>query len=457
MSSLGSAKHDGHTGGGAASYADVSEDFELFCAESGLRSSDLTQALDAAMPKNGLFTPLSCVAVSTPPQEGKTTWLVHQVAWQLIRNPRLNVIYVAYNQFRANSVSRQIRELVNRWTPLSDDSTSVSQWKTDRGGGLLAAGRGTGVTGFSCDLLVIDDPIKDMKEAQSELIREAISDHFDSVLLTRMASISQIFVVATRWHKDDLIAHVVDTLDANYINIPAQAVAEDDILDREVGEWLQSVQNRSERSWNMTKQAVGTYVWQALYQGDPQVTGGSYINVDKLDVIPSDQVVFADERGICQTLNNALVIQSWDLAFTGKDDYVAGQVWAYISGTWIMLDRVHERASFTRTVTLVQQTSARWPQTSRIYVEQAANGAALIDTLKRKALITPVIPRGSKEARALAVQPLVDQGLVKVTDVCYSPEFFNELREFPFAKHDDQVDALTQALSQSKQDYFTIG
>ena len=132
-------------------------------------------------------------------------------------------------------------------------------------------------------------------------------------------------------------------------------------------------------------------------------------------------------------------------------------MWAYVSGTWILIDRVHERASFTRTVTLVQQTAARWPQTSRIYVEQAANGAALIDTLKRKALITPVIPRGSKEARALAVQPLVDQGLVKVVDACYDDAFFTELREFPFAKHDDQVDALTQALSQSKQDYYKIG
>ena len=440
-----------------ATYAEVSEDFELFCRESGIRSSALTLALNKAIPKDGLFTPLGCVAVSTPPQEGKTTWIIHQIAWQLIRNPRLNVIYVSYSQFRANSVSRQIRDLVERWTPLREGSANVSQWQTERGGGLLAAGRGTGVTGFSCDLLVIDDPVKDMKEAQSANIREVISEHFDSVLLTRMASLSQILVVATRWHKDDLIAHVVQSLDADYVNIPAQATSEDDILGRASGEWLQSVQARSDKSWETIKQAVGTYVWQALYQGDPQVTGGSYINVDKIDIVPYDTLVYSNDRGIMQTLDRALVIQSWDLAFTGKEDYVAGQVWAYVGGTWIMVDRVHERASFTRTVTLVQQMAARWPQTSRIYVEQAANGAALIDTLKRKALITPVVPRGSKEARALAVQPLVDQGLVKIVDMCYDEELFTELREFPFAKHDDQVDALTQALSQGKTDFYQIG
>lgn len=440
-----------------ATYAQVSADFDLFCAESGLRVSDLTKALGTAIDSDGINSETSCVAISTPPQEGKTTWIVHYIAWQLIRNPRLNVIYVSYSQFRANSVSRLVRDITKQWTPLRQGSNNISQWQTSRGGGLLAAGRGTGVTGFSCDLLVIDDPIKDMQEAQSATIRATVTDHFDSVLLTRMASLSQIIVIATRWHKDDLIAHVIDQMDADYVNIPAQSVSEDDILQRPVGAWLQSVQNRSNKSWEMVKHAVGTYVWQALYMGDPVAVGSSYINVDNIDVIPSSGIVYQDETGVMATLDNALVIQSWDLAFTGQGDYVAGQVWAYIGGTWIMVDRVHERASFTRTVSLVQQLAAKWPQTSKIYVEHAANGAALIDTLKRNAVVTPVTPRGSKEARALAVQPLIDGGFVKIVDTCYNPALFDELREFPYAKHDDQVDALTQALSQAKADFYTIG
>lgn len=440
-----------------ASIYDITESFEMFCEESGLRDSDLTQALNSTIKSDGIDSPLTCVACSTPPQEGKTTWIIHFIAWQLIRNPRLNIIYVSYSQFRANSVSRQIRALVERWTPLRRGSSNISQWQTERGGGVLAAGRGTGVTGFSCDLLVIDDPIKDMQEAQSSLIRENIKDHFSSVLLTRMAALSQIVVIATRWHKDDLIAHVIKELDAEYVNIPAQASSEDDILGRAPGEWLQSIQNRTETSWNITKKAVGTYVWQALYQGDPQVTGGSYIDVDKIDVIPWDQVVYKDDRGFLSTLDRALVVQSWDLAFTGKGDYVAGQVWANISGTWILIDRVHGRFTFTETITQFQMLAARWPQTSRIYVENAANGAALIDTLKKSAIITPINPKGSKESRALAIQPLVDNGQVKVVDNAYDQALFDEWREFPFAKHDDQVDAMTQALLHGKADFYKMG
>ena len=114
--------------------------------------------------------------------------------------------------------------------------------------------------------------------------------------------------------------------------------------------------------------------------------------------------------------------------------------------------------TFTQTVSEVQKLAARWPQTSRIYVEHAANGAALLDTLKKRAaLIKPVTPMGSKEARALAVQPTVDAGLVKVVDAAWDPELFEEWKDFPFAKHDDQVDAMTQALLSSKQDYFRMG
>lgn len=448
---------------------EIIEDFSVFSRASGIRESALTKALSDSLSNDVLDTPLGCVAYSTPPQEGKTTWIVHWIAWQLIRNPWLKVVYATYSQSRANAVSRQVRGLVQAWTPLKSGSSNVQRWETREGGGLLAAGRGSAMTGFRSDLTVIDDPIKDMQEAQSETIREQTVEWFSSVVLTRMSNLSQIVVICTRWHKDDLIAHVVKALDANYINIPAQATHDDDLLGREVGEWLPSVQNRSEKSWELIKSAVGTYVWQALYQGDPQVTGGSLINVEKIDVIPWDQVVWKDDRGFMQTLDRALVIQSWDLTFgtlaaggkrkKASGDYVAGHVYAVLGGRkWVLIDRVHARLTFTQTVNEVLKMSARWPQTSRIYVEKAANGAALIDTLrKRAALIKPVTASTSKEVRALAAQPTIDEGNLAVLDTVYDDAMFQEFRDFPFGPHDDDVDALTQAINNAKADYFKMG
>lgn len=450
------------------SVLDIMEDFSLFCKVSGIRESELTQVLTDSLEADFLDTPLGCVAYSTPPQEGKTTWIVHFIAWQLIRNPWLKVVYATYSQARANTQSSQIRALVERWTPLRKGSKNKQMWETREGGGLLAAGRGSAMTGFRSDFTVIDDPIKDMVEAQSETIREQTVEWFSSVVMTRMSNLSEILVICTRWHKDDLVAHVIKVLDAKYINIPAQATQEDDILGRRPGEWLVSVQNRSDKSWELTKRAVGTYVWEALYQGAPKVTGGSYINVDKIDVLPWEGIVYQDERtGAMMTLDRAIVIQSWDLTFGQVDtsrkkatsgDYVAGHVYAVIGGKWILVDRVHERYTFTETVNAVLRMSARWPQTSRIYVEKKANGAALLNTLrKRAALIKPVDPQGSKEARALAAQPTVDEGNVAILDTVLDPRMIQEFRDFPFGKHDDDVDAFTQAINNGRADYFKMG
>lgn len=464
-------------------YEEVQADFGVFCRASGIRESALTTVLTESINPDLVDSPLGCVAVSTPPQEGKTTWIVHYMAWMLIRNPWLKLVYATYSQARANSVSRQIRALVSAWTPLAKGSSSVQLWQTREGGGLLAAGRGSAMTGFRSDMTVIDDPIKDMQEAQSETIRETTVEWFSSVVLTRMSSLSQIIVIATRWHKDDLIAHVQrpEVLGAEYVNIPAQAVAGPkatdkqpvpDILGRNVGDWLPSVQNRSEKSWLLIKSAVGTYVWQALYQGDPQVTGGSYINVDKIDVVPWEAVVYQDHNtGSMFTLDRAIVIQSWDLTFgqieegkatrgrgSSNGSYVAGHVYAIIGRKFILIDRFHERATFTQSVTAILRFAAKWPQTSRIYVEKKANGAAMLNTLrKRAALIRPVTPDGSKEVRALAAQPTVDEGNVAVLDTVYTESMFQEMRDFPFGKNDDDVDAFTQAINQGKIDYITMG
>lgn len=451
------------------SYEQVAEDFATFCRASGIRESALTKVLSDSFDPEALNTPLSCVAYSTPPQEGKTTWIVHYIAWTLIRNPWLKIVYATYSQGRANAVSRQIRGLVQQWTPLMSGSATVERWETKEGGGLLAAGRGSAMTGFRSDFTVIDDPIKDMVEAQSETIREQTTDWFSSVVLTRMSNLSQIVVIATRWHKDDLIAHVQKSLGARYVNVPAQATSKDDILGRHVGDWLPSVQNRSKDSWELIKSAVGTYVWQALYQGDPKVTGGSYLNVDKIDVVPWENYVYQDERtGAMLTLDRAIVIQSWDLTFgqidsAGKKkatagDYVAGHVYMLLGRKFILVDRVHERFTFTESVSAVLRMSAKWPQTSRIYVEKKANGAAMLNTLrKRAALIRPVNPEGSKEVRALAAQPTVDEGNVAVLDTVYSESMFQEFRDFPFGKHDDDVDAFTQAINQGRVDYIQMG
>ena len=41
-----------------------------------------------------------------------------------------------------------------------------------------------------------------------------------------------------------------------------------------------------------------------------------------------------------------------------------------------------------------------------------------------------------------------------MVDAVYDQGMMDELRDFPFAKHDDDVDALTQAINNTRVDYF---
>ena len=58
-------------------------------------------------------------------------------------------------------------------------------------------------------------------------------------------------------------------------------------------------------------------------------------------------------------------------------------------------------------------------------------------------------PEGGKVARAAAVSPLIEAGNIYLPHPAYAPwvnDFIEECVQFPNGAHDDQVDAMTQAL-----------
>jgi predicted phage terminase large subunit-like protein len=146
------------------------------------------------------------------------------------------------------------------------------------------------------------------------------------------------------------------------------------------------------------------------------------------------------------------VVLSWDMTFKdGSDsDFVVGQVWGKQGGMFFLLDQARGQWSFTETVEKFIDLSRKWPEALKKLVEDKANGPAVIDTLKKSiAGITPVQPDGSKTARAYAVTPLFEAGNVYVPNPAWrewSKDFTAEITSFPSAAHDDQVDAMTQAL-----------
>ena len=147
------------------------------------------------------------------------------------------------------------------------------------------------------------------------------------------------------------------------------------------------------------------------------------------------------------------MIQSWDMAFkeTSSSDYVVGQVWAAKDADRFLLDQHRARLDMPATKEAVLSVSARWPKASAKLVEDKANGPAVIQELRHQIEgLIAVAPEGGKIARAHAVSPMVESGNVYLPHPSIAPwveAFLDEVTAFPNGRHDDQVDAMTQALN----------
>lgn len=150
--------------------------------------------------------------ITLPPRHGKSELASRRFpAWFLGRNPDLSVIAASYNSDLANDFGREVRNIVSSQeygavfqTALAQDSKAANRWHTETGGAYVAAGVGTAVTGRGADILLIDDPLKDREEADSELRRQRVWDWYTSTAYTRLAPGGRIIVIQTRWHEDDL-------------------------------------------------------------------------------------------------------------------------------------------------------------------------------------------------------------------------------------------------------------
>lgn len=266
----------------------------------------------------------------------------------------------------------------------------------------------------------------------------------------------------TRWHEDDLVGRLLspdyegDSDDWTVVSIPAIA-EEDDALGREPEEpllspLLEETREEALQRWEDVKRAVGTYAWSALFQQRPAPSSGSTFDVSWWRYWTRDPGKVTDDGRVVMLpdLSHATHIESWDMAFkdTKASDYVVGQRWARLDANRYLLAQTRGKWTFTETKRKVQDFAE--PETRRRLVEDKANGTAVLDTL-RDVLdgLVPVNPRDGKEVRARAITPEVEAGNVLLPHPSEEPwvnDLLSELRSFPHDAHDDQVDALTQAL-----------
>ena len=224
---------------------------------------------------------ISRLMIFMPPRHGKSELASRRFpAWYLGRHPERQIITASYNADLASDFGRDVRNIVGSADfrnvfaiTLAQDSQAANGWHTNKGGSYVAAGVGTAITGRGAHILLIDDPVKDRADADSELVRKATWDWYRSTAYTRLMPGGAIIIIQTRWHEDDLAGRL---LDSSWDVLSLQALAEDDDpLNRKVGEALWPAWYNRE-VLDRTRTVVGDREWSALYQQKPQADEGEY-------------------------------------------------------------------------------------------------------------------------------------------------------------------------------------
>ena len=393
--------------------------------------------------------PYEILVISLPPQHGKSMAITETLpSWALGRHPLWRVIEISYSEDFAVRFGRRNMAKVEEFgglfnIKLADSPRNATDFElSNHVGGMISRGITSGVTGQPCNLMIIDDPIKNQMEADSETYRERIHNEWISSFRTRLAPGAKVILIQTRWHEDDLAGRLIDQEpNIEVLNLPCEA-EENDPLGRAVGDSL-APEIGKDNNWLVQFKAAysgsqGTRAWNALFQGRPTSAEGNLFKREWWQY-------YSEAPEMMET------ILSVDATFKdGKNnDYVAIQAWGKREANCYLLDAIKKHMDFPETVEAIRAMKAKWPKARLVLVEDKANGSAIIQVLRRDISgIVAVNPEGGKVARANAVSGAIEAGNVWLPKYgAFTADFVEECAAFPTGAHDDQVDAMTQALN----------
>lgn len=410
---------------------------------------------------------LKRLIVSMPPRYGKSELCSKLFpAWYLGKHPDQYIISATYGEELSVDFGRVVRNYVSAPSHreifpaciLSDDSQAAHRFTTTRGGAYYAVGRGGPITGRGAHLLVIDDPLKDLQEAESELVRKQLQEWYQAVAYTRLMPGGAVVIVTTRWHVDDLPGWLLrehGTQPWEVITFPAIA-EEQDVLGREEGEPLWPAKYPL-KVLEDTRDQLEARIWLALYQQKPALEGGYTFAREWL----AGQ--FFDKWPSVRAFNRYMLV---DPANTKKKKSDSTAIWVVGLGpddNYYLLDCIKDRLPLSKRVDAVFKLHRKWRPRDVAYEQYGMQTD--IEVIKQKMeadhyhfSITPVGGNVSKRDRIGKLEPLFKQHRIFMPRQLFykdSDGFEHDLIQifveheysrYPAARHDDMLDSLARIL-----------
>jgi len=403
-------------------------------------------------------------------------------AFYIGNNPNHEIMSISHSDQLASDFGRSVRDIVN--TPdfqnmfpsveLRQDVRAAGKWRTNKNGSYYAAGVRSQIAGRGAHIAILDDAMSE-EDAISPAGRRYIKEWWPSGLRTRLMPNGSIIIINTRYHYDDLCGWLLkqeSKMDLrksdrwDVVSIPAWLDEKSaEILGLPEGtsyfpEWkTDAILKLDEQEIRATN---GSKYWESLYMQNPTPDEGGLIRKKWIKWWEDDEPPFCD-----------FIIQTYDTAFSTKTtaDFSVIQTW----GIFRSMDNDGEngKENVVSNIILLGNLKGRYeyPELRRMaqeqyrlfkpdicIVEKKASGQSLIQDMRRAGL--PVLeynPDKDKVSRVYAATPLFEAGRVWLPKFkVYSQDLYDELITFPFAPHDDQVDATAMAVHYLKESWRLI-
>lgn len=275
----------------------------------------------------------SKILLSVPPRHGKSTLISKNfISYFMAHFPEEQVILTSYSQELASEFGSDVKNILDMYGYLSPYNPRLSKSSKSKknfhlqdpyNGRMKATGSYGSILGFGAGVFVIDDPLKNIEEANSPKIQRRLQRWYTTTARTRLEKRenglpSIMIVIAQRLHIKDLQGIIKEKepyIDAKIalqklrngehipentwidFNLPALATEDNDILGRYMNEPLWAEQKNYE-ALQSEKETMGTYLFNAIYQGNPRIPEGNmfkrkwfYDKHDKIrNIIPHDTI-----------------------------------------------------------------------------------------------------------------------------------------------------------------------
>ena len=333
-------------------------------------------------------------------------------------------------------------------------SAAVNRVETTAGGVVFCVGRGSAVTGRGAHTILLDDPLKDRKEADSIVIRDGLWQWFNQVLKTRlMNKLGTIVIITTRWNEDDLVGRLMDPLNPYYsypeaklwrqVKLPAIA-EEDDIMGRKEGEALWP--DRFDEKYLREIEQSDPRGFMALYQCRPSPKEGAFFRLGDIvgyssmkDMPPASELRFYAASDHAVTL--AKNADKTCLMVVGVD--TNDHVWVMPDVVWMRLDSA---GAVEGMIVLMDKYKPQFWWAEKGAIEKSI-GPFLRKRMMEKRVfcaMDPIAPAGDKQQRAQAIQA---RSAMKMVHFPTWPRWWAEAQDqilkFPHGAKDDFVDTLS--------------